>query len=266
MDQEHLTQAEQSQLQQSVVPEAERREESKIGAGEKEKIFEENFQGSQNGHQQQSTLQEGVPSQDAPKALKGDAPPDPQEDFMGYMQWLGKTLHKQEFLHTKQQQPSTVREAENLHAFYQQSVATIKQKHCDFDKAADFIYDIRAKQLAAYAPLYPEMADPKAIDAVIGNELKQILRDCAQRNQNPAQVIYTIAEKFGYTNTQNDIGENLQEKHNSARTLAAHNGSIPNGPISLDMLDKMSEAEFSNWITDSKNKTAFNCLMGGREL
>ncbi|WP_455480528.1 hypothetical protein V3564_05210 [Bartonella sp. B12(2025)] len=266
MDQEHLTPAEQNQLKQGLLPEAEREEDSGTGAGEKAKTFEENFQGRQDLHQQQRSLQEGTQSQDVQKALEGDAPPDPQKDFMGYMQWLGKTLHKQGLLHTKQQQPSTVCEAEQLHTFYQQSVAAVKQKHHDFDKAADFIYDTWAKQLAACASLYPEMADPKAVDAVIGDELKQILRDCAQRNQNPAEVIYTIAERIGYTNTPNNIGENLQERHNSARTLAAYNGLTPNGPISLDMLDKMSEAEFSSWITDPKNKAAFNRLMGGGEL
>ncbi|ATP12830.1 hypothetical protein [Bartonella henselae] len=55
------------------------------------------------------------------------------------------------------------------------------------------------------------------------------------------------------------------ERQNSARTLAAYNGLTPNGPISLNMLDKMSEAEFSHWVADPKNKAAFNRLMGGGE-
>ncbi|MET3590335.1 hypothetical protein ABID23_001441 [Bartonella silvatica] len=80
--------------------------------------------------------------------------------------------------------------------------------------------------------------------------MKQILRDCAKKNQNPAEVIYAIAQKVGYTNTSQPMNENLQERHNSARTLAAYNGLTPNGPISLDMLDKMSEAELSNWVSD----------------
>ncbi|WP_375613656.1 MULTISPECIES: hypothetical protein [unclassified Bartonella] len=257
MDQEHLTPAEQNQLKQDFLVSTQEGEDGEIAR--EEKTLEDNFQGQV--HQQQYS------SQKAGKEVQGgeDVPPDPQKDFMGYMQWLGKTLQKQGLVHEKQQ-PSLAREAEQLHAFFQQSVASVKQKHHDFDQAADFIYETRAKQLAACASLYPEMADPQNIDAIIGDELKQILRDCAQKNQNPAEVIYSIAQKIGYTNVPNNMGENLQERHNSARTLAAYNGLTPNGPISLDMLDKMSEAEFSAWVADPKNKAAFNRLMGGREF
>ncbi|WP_019222659.1 hypothetical protein [Bartonella rattaustraliani] len=260
MDQEHLTPAEQNQLNQSFSPETGQEKDSEIGR-KTAKALDENFQGPQNLHQQPS-MQDSLQTQEVQKTQEGEAPPDPQKDFMGYMQWLGKKLHEQEEANNKQQ---PYLEAEQLHNFYQQSVASVKQKYHDFDQAADFIYETRAKQLAAFASLYPEMADPKTVDAVIGNELKQILQDCAQKNQNPAEVIYTIAQKIGYTNVPKNMGENLQERHNSARTLAAYNGLTPNGPISLEMLDKMSEVEFSTWVTDPKNKAAFNRLMGGGE-
>ncbi|CAF26573.1 hypothetical protein [Bartonella quintana] len=264
MDQEHLTPAEQNQLKQDFLSTTQEEEDCKFAQGEK--TLGANFEGRQQIDQQQPAQPESGQSQDVQKVLEAEAPPDPQKDFMGYMQWLGKTLHQQGLLHTKQQVTSKVPEAEQLHAFYQQSVGAVKQKHHDFDQAADFIYETRARQLAACATLYPEMADPKVVDAVIGHELKQILQVCAQKNQNPAEVIYDIAKKIGYTNAPNNISENFQERHNSARTLAAYNGLAPNGPISLDMLDKMSEAEFSTWITDPKNKAAFNRLMGGGEL
>ncbi|WP_409361060.1 hypothetical protein ACRPOS_007060 [Bartonella heixiaziensis] len=264
MDQEHLTPAERNQLNQDFLSTPQAVENTEIGGGEKAKTLEGNIGGYQQGVSDGGASAGGARSQEVEGVARDDAPPDPQKDFMGYMQWLGKTLHQQGLLHAKQQ--PTVPEAEQLYSFYQHSVSTVKQKHHDFDQAADFIYDTRAKQLAAVASLYPEMADPKVVDEVIGNELKQILRDCAQKNQNPAEVIYDIAQKIGYTNGQSNTFENLQERHNSARTLAAYNGLTPGGPISLDMLDKMSEAEFSTWVNDPKNKAAFNRLMGGGEL
>ncbi|MCZ2203718.1 hypothetical protein [Bartonella sp. A05] len=248
MDEENLIWEEQNQFTQNALQESENHEEVNTVEGEKAENIGENREESQNA--------EGI-----------EAPPDPQKDFMGYMQWLGKTLHKQELLRAQSQHSSVPSEAEQLRSFFQKSVADVKQKHQDFDQAADFIYDTRAKQLAACAALYPEMADPKVIDERIGNELKQIIRDCAQKKQNPAQVIYTIAQKIGYTNTlQSNSVETIQERQNSARTLAAHNGLTPTGTISLEMLDKMSEAEFSTWINDPKNKAAFNHLMGGGDL
>ncbi|EJF97840.1 hypothetical protein LBE40_00390 [Bartonella taylorii] len=276
MDQEYLTPEEQNQLKQDFLSTTDQGKEPEMVGEEKVKILEENFQEHQNGQQQLQSLQESARAQEVQKALGGDTPPDPKKDFMGYIQWLGKTLYKQGAL-LSEQPPAVGPEPEQLYSFYQQSVVGVKQKYHDFDQAADFIYDMRAKQLAAYASLYPEMADPNVVDVVIGNELKQIVRDCAQKNQNPAEVIYTIAQKIGYTNTPNNagvsnnigvsgnIGENLQERQNSARTLAAYNGLATNGPISLDMLDKMSETEFSSWVSEPKNKAAFNHLMGGGE-
>ncbi|MBX4336460.1 hypothetical protein [Bartonella raoultii] len=259
MDQEHLTPLEQNQLKQDFLPETSQRKDSNTESIEKAKTLQENFKGHQDVHKQQPSLQKEEEHEE------GEGIPDPQKDFMGYMQWLGKMLHKQEVLQKKQQQDPPAFEAEQLNAFYQNSVAHVKHKYHDFDQAADFIYDTRAKQLAAFASLYPEVADPKVVDAVIGEELKQILHDCAQKNQNPAEVIYTIAQKIGYTNVDQNMVGNLQERHNSSRTLAAYNGMTPNGPISMDMLNKMSEAEFSTWIADPKNKAAFNRLMGGGE-
>ncbi|EJF79054.1 hypothetical protein MCO_00538 [Bartonella sp. DB5-6] len=270
MDQEYLTLTEQNQLKQDFFPTVDQGEEPEMGGGEKANTLEENFQERQNGQQQQQSLQESARAQEVQKVLGVDAPPDPKKDFMGYIQWLGKALYKQGAL-LSEQPPAMGSEPEQLHSFYQQSVATVKQKHHDFDQAADFIYDTRAKQLAAYAPLYPEMADQQVVDVVIGNELKQILRDCAKKNQNPAEVIYTIAQKIGYTSAPNNasvssnIGENLQERQNSSRTLAAYNGLAANGPISLDILDKMTETEFGSWVSEPKNKAVFNLLMGGRE-
>ncbi|UNE53835.1 hypothetical protein [Bartonella machadoae] len=279
MNQEHLTPAEQKQLQQGGLSGVGQQEESQLGAGEKAKTLEENFQAYSNGYQQQRSLQEKTQEEiqeetlakDVQKLLAGETPPDPKEDFMGYIQWLGKALYKQGALLSEQspsseQSSANVPEAEQLHNFYQQSVTSVKQKYHDFDEAADFIYDTRAKQLAAYASLYPEMADPNVVDVLIGNELKQIVQDCARKKQNPGEVIYSIAQKIGYTSAANNLGENLQERQNSARTLAAYNGLTPSGPISLDMIDKMSEVEFSHWVSEPKNKAAFNRLMGGGEL
>ncbi|AQX21859.1 hypothetical protein Bcsk_012490 [Bartonella sp. CDC_skunk] len=224
------------------------------------------------------------------------APPDPQKDFMGYLQWLGQMLQNKQQTSEVQQTASQgqgASEAERLQSFFHQSVETVKKVHSDFNQAADFVYEMRAKQLAACASLYPELADPNVIDAMIGDELKKIVQDCREKNKNPAEMIYTIAQTIGYTTPQNHKGEilqnyqgqslqgmketkslqesvweekALQERQNSARTLVASNGLSSNGPISLDLLDKMSEGEFNVWIDNPKNKAAFNHLMSGGGL
>ncbi|ALE03071.1 hypothetical protein [Bartonella ancashensis] len=262
MDEEVLTLEEQTQLAQSSFHNDEESEGGESPFGE-------------NSYQEE----QGVYGVQA-----SEAPPDPQENFMAYIQWLAKELkiqqdklmenpHEASVLAEKktaqtcngEKDTAAHQEAEKLHALFHNSVEGIKQKHRDFDQAADFIYDMRAAQLAAYASIYPEMTDPKAVDAVIGNELEHIIRACVQKNQNPAEVIYEMAQKIGYTDQQSHTLNMLQERHNSARTLAAHNGASPGESLSLEMLDKMSEAEFNVWIDDPKNKAAFNGLMGGGE-
>ncbi|WP_102830574.1 hypothetical protein [Bartonella bovis] len=272
MDEEILTPEEQNQLMQDPL--------------------QEHGEGGAIGEKASMPLGENSQKSEVSQEFSGhqgdELPPDPNTDFMGYVQWLGKkTQTQQELAQQNQAQKELVQaqgdqnatapsEAEQLRSFFNQSVAAVKHKHFDFDQAADFVYDMRAKQLASCASLYPERADPKVIDVLIGNELKQILRDCAQSKQNPAQVIYSIAQNMGYTSkqgntvntvspTQNTV-EHVQERQNSARTLAAYNGLNPKGPMSLEMLDKMSEAEFSIWIDDPNNKAAFNRLMGDVDL
>ncbi|WP_455476858.1 hypothetical protein [Bartonella sp. B41] len=266
MDQEHLTLVEQNQLKQDSLPEVQHGEDYEIGGEEQVKTFATSLKESGEASLQQLVNQGAIQQKNDQEMEAIGAPPDLEKDFMGYMQWLGKKLYKQGLLQEKQQSVTAVSEAEQLHSFFQQSVASVKHKYDDFDQAADFIYNVRARQLAACSALYPEMTDQKNVDAVIGNELKQILQECAQKNQNPAEVLYNIAQKIGYTNVPSDTIENLQERHSSARTLAAYNGLTPSSPISLDLLDKMSEAEFSTWIADPKNKAAFNHLMSGGEL
>ncbi|MDD9330118.1 MAG: hypothetical protein PV353_06880, partial [Bartonella sp.] len=71
------------------------------------------------------------------------APPDPQKDFMGYLQWIGQMLQNKQQTSEVQQTGSEGQEsseAERLQSFFHQSVETVKKTHRDFNKAADFVY------------------------------------------------------------------------------------------------------------------------------
>ncbi|CBI76849.1 conserved protein of unknown function [Bartonella clarridgeiae 73] len=297
MKEETLTSEEQHTWEQHSLQETNDCVEGDSGAEENSGREEAgNVLAEEDEENEKASMEQGSAGDQRTKPQGGahlQAPPDPQKDFMGYMQWLGQMLQiKQETLEA-QQSASRLQEfseAETLQSFFHQSVETVKKVHHDFDQAADFLYEMRAKQLAACASLYPELTDPKVIDAMIGDELKKIVQDCNKKNKNPAEVIYTIAQTIGYTGPQNHEGEaiqshqgesvqgikslqesvwgeeNIQERQNSARTLAAYNGLSPNGPISLELLDKMSEAEFTVWIDNPKNKAAFNHLMSGEDL
>ncbi|WP_332065715.1 hypothetical protein [Bartonella sp. CB189] len=195
------------------------------------------------------------------KIIQKNTTQHPQKNFMEYTKSLAEEGQKQEDV----KKENNSNEEQKLYSFYQSAVSDIKQKYNDFDQAADFIYDMRAKQLAAFSSIYPEMENPKVVDTIIGNELNQMLKQCEQKNQNPAEIIYNIAQNIGYQKQKNDNNKNINKKYDAARTLAAYNGLAPSEAISLDMINKMSEQEFCNWVSDHKNKNAFNNLMRGEK-
>lgn len=203
--------------------------------------------------------------------VEGDnMPPDMSQDIIGYMAWMGKRLEEQDrFIQAQQDAQRQAYEQQyhdaHLNQFLENSVAATKSKYSDFDAAADYLYETRAKQLSAWSKVYPEYAQKSTIDAIIGNELRTIVATCAQKGTNPADELYGIAQNLGYQNQNAQANHQvaaLQSRQNSARTLTASGGGGSVGPISKDSLANMSEKEFDAWISNPKNEARFYEIMG----
>ncbi len=153
----------------------------------------------------------------------------------------------------------------HLNQFLENSVASVKDKYSDFDAAANFLYETRAKQLNAWSSVYPDYANKSTIDAIIGDELRTIVATCAQRNLNPAEELYKIAQNCGYQNqvvqAHHQVAA-LESRQNSARTLTASGGGGNVGPMTKEALANMSEKEFDVWISNPKNEARFYEIMG----
>ncbi|GAA4667003.1 hypothetical protein GCM10023262_15360 [Bartonella pachyuromydis] len=183
---------------------------------------------------------------------------------------MGKKLQEQDaYIRAQQDVQRQAIEYEefngHLNQFLENSVASVKDKYSDFDAAADFLYEARAKQLNAWSSVYPNYAQKSTIDAIIGDELRTIVATCAQKGGNPAEELYRIAQNLGYQN-QAVQGNNqvaaLQSRQNSAKTLTASGGGGSVGPITKDTLAAMSEKEFNAWIANPKNEAHFYEIMG----
>ncbi|WP_375611024.1 MULTISPECIES: hypothetical protein [unclassified Bartonella] len=210
------------------------------------------------------------PQAQTPMVEGESAPPDPTQDIIGYMGWMGKKLQEQDAYIREQQdvQRQAIESHEfngHLNQFLESSVTSIKDKYSDFDAAADFLYETRAKQLNAWSSVYPNYAQKSTIDAIIGDELRTIVATCAQKGVNPAEELYRIAQNLGYQNqavqVNNQVAE-LQSRQNSARTLTASGGGGMTGPMTKDTLANMSEKEFNAWISNPKNEARFYEIMG----
>ncbi|WP_375666671.1 hypothetical protein [Bartonella sp. TT121SHDZB] len=210
------------------------------------------------------------PQSQTPMVEGENAPPDPAQDIIGYMSWMGKKLQEQDaYIRAQQDVQRQVIESHefngHLNQFLESSVTSIKDKYSDFDAAADFLYETRAKQLSAWSSVYPDYAQRSTIDAIIGDELRTIVSTCAQKGVNPAEELYRIAQNLGYQN-QGVQGSNqvaaLQSRQNSARTLTASGGGGSTGPITLKTISDMSDKEFQVWYSNPKNQTLIRKLSG----
>ncbi|WP_208442448.1 hypothetical protein [Bartonella raoultii] len=197
-------------------------------------------------------------------------PPDPTQDIIGYMGWMGKKIQEQgAFIKAQKEAQRQAFEYQefngHLNQFLENSVTSVKEKYSDFDAAADFLYETRAKQLNAWSSVYPNYAQKSTIDAIIGDELRTIVATCAQKGVNPAEELYRIAQNLGYQNQAQQANHQvaaLQSRQNSARTLTASGGGGSVGPMTKDVLAAMSEREFNTWISNPKNEARFYEIMG----
>ncbi|WP_208442449.1 hypothetical protein [Bartonella raoultii] len=206
----------------------------------------------------------------APMAEDEGTPPDPREDPVRLVSWMLDKIQKQDAYIRAQKE--AIRQAEERHQhdvhlgeFFNSSFENVKDKYSDFDAAANFLYETRAKQLNAWSSVYPNYAQKSTIDAIIGDELRTILATCAQKGANPAEEIYRIAQNLGYQNQAQQANHQvaaLQSRQNSARTLTASGGGGSVGPMTKDALYNMSEREFNTWISNPKNEALFYEIMG----
>uniref|UniRef100_UPI0035D07DC4 hypothetical protein n=1 Tax=Bartonella sp. AA74HLJMH TaxID=3243436 RepID=UPI0035D07DC4 len=225
----------------------------------------------QQAQQAREALVKFYESQAQPPMVEGEgAPPDLREDPISVLTWMLDKIQKQDAYIRAQQdvQRQAIESHEfndHLNQFLESSVTSIKDKYSDFDAAADYLYETRAKQLSAWSSVYPTYAQRSTIDAIIGDELRTIVATCAQKGGNPAEELYRIAQNLGYQNqavqVNNQVAE-LQSRQNSARTLTASGGGGSTGPMTLASIDRMSEEEFDVWISNPKNKAIFRQLHG----
>lgn len=206
----------------------------------------------------------------APMVEDEGSPPDPREDPIRLVSWMLDRIKKQdEYI---REQKEAIRQAEEQHQhdmrlgeFFNSSVQSFQDKTRDFDAAANFLYEARAKELSSWSSLYPEYAQKSTIDAIIKDQLHALVATCAQRDLNPAEEIYRIAQNLGYQNQAvqaNDQIAALQSRQNSARTLTASGGGGSVGPITLKDIGNMSDKEFGEWYSNPKNQIIYDKLMG----
>lgn len=221
------------------------------------------------------SLQNGG-KQDGEAKAKDDTPPDPATDFFGYVIWQGEQMQRMQAEESQRNQQNEVNRAENqIWGGWDQSVAQARVAKPDFDQATQFLSNMREKQLEALSVVHPQFGNVRGRVAQINEELKDIIRQAAQVGRDPADMIYQMAQGFGYasnatppadTNTVQqqtlDKIAALDEAQNASRTLGSSSGTNTGDPLTAEAIANMSPAEFEAWMKDPKNERLFDKLMG----
>lgn len=142
---------------------------------------------------------------------------------------------------------------------FQRAVAEFSAAKPDFTEAFNFLSAKRDQQLLAYSKVDPNFADASQRAKQMQNDVYELIKSARQAKKNPAELIYEIAETYGYG--KRDFYKQLSEVQSAARSLTATPGYRAGQPMSIDALAEMPQADFDKWYW--KNKDEFRRIMGG---
>lgn len=206
---------------------------------------------------------------------KEDTPPDPTEDIIGHLQWQAKQFEadkaeRQKQTQEQQQREQATQQEQAIWSEWDSSVTQVKASIADFDDATGFLANLRDNQLKAFASVDPNFGNQQTRVAQINAELRQIILQAKQSGQDPAAVVYQLAQGYGYTNAKQpnpqqetiDKINMIDEAQRGSKTLAASNGTNTGDPLSAEAIAAMPAKEFDAWLKDPANERRFNALMG----
>lgn len=203
-----------------------------------------------------------------------DPEPDPNVDIFAHQQWLGRQLKAERETRAKQEQEQA-RQREEQHVeqqiwtAWEQDAATYVADNADFPNAAKWLSDFRDAQLKALGKVDERFADARARNMQIEQELKQIVIGAKQRGLSSAQVIYELAQGYGYTpkaaETQTDAAgalDRLEKSVAGATSLSATGGARPAAGLDAAAIANMSPEQFGAWLAKNGER-GFKKLAGG---
>ena len=139
---------------------------------------------------------------------------------------------------------------------WSRAVEEQKMETPDVEDATKYLIETRSNQLRAFG------LAPAQIEQQLRSEVIQLVSQGQQRGINPAKMAFDMAMASGYRANANKPApaqeskvkeaanqiKNAEKARKATRTLAAVSGSPASDDITLEVLDQMSEGEFSKWI------------------
>lgn len=206
-------------------------------------------------------------------------PPDPDKDIFAALKYEREQRAALEAKITgREQQEQEARQTREFEAkidtFWKQDVQQYATANPDFRPAATWLAEARDKQLQGTAVADPRMRDPQWRNYVIDSELKQIIVAAAQQKRSPAEMVYEIAQSWGYSPHQAaqpgqppampDRLQRVQTAQGASRTVGDAAGRAgASSDYTIDSFAAMSQPEFNAVMATPEGQAAWKRLMGG---
>ena len=176
------------------------------------------------------------------------APPNADEDPLGYIKWLGEKVTEASKTATQvREQTAEVQDQQRLVSTYQQDAVRFAKATPDFGDAYSHLISSRDQELQLYG-----VANQQDRARIIQQEEAQLVRNAMQAGKSPAEVVYGLAKTRGYAVKAPPAQEQSSAADEVSRlaAVAAASKSLSNaggragGELNAKALAEMSDAEF----------------------
>lgn len=171
-----------------------------------------------------------------------------EEDPIGHLREQQEKLQAQMEKQTTetQEKNAQLQEVQELQNTINAQVNEFVKTQPDYQDALNFVSERRMQDLAALG-----ITDPVQQQQIINTEAWNIAQTALNNNKNPAEVVYTMANSWGYKATGTVEKTELEEKvetiekgQQMSQTLSDAGGAPDSTGISLADIESMSDDDF----------------------
>ena len=188
---------------------------------------------------------------------KGDQDPEPdrEDDPFGHLQWENRRLSRQvQALSDRAQRGDQMsvhaQAARRFTNMVTSDEARFARENKDYDGAAEFLRSRWADEFRDSG-----IPEHEISQALVRRGAELSLR-ALQNRRSPAETIYNLAKKFGYSASNGDSGDEgvqkLRRQEEGQRLESRMRGRGDETTLSLASVEKMSEEELEERLSDPK--------------
>ena len=172
-----------------------------------------------------------------------------EEDPIGHLREQQEQMQAKMTAHetNAQQQQAQLQEVQQLQSTINTQVNEFVKDNPDYDQALSFMTERRMQDLTSLG-----ITDPVQQQQIINTEAWNIAQTALQNNKNPAEVVYSMANSWGYQKAAGQAGKTeLEQKvdtinkgQQEAQTLSDAGGAPDSTGLSLADIESMSDEDF----------------------